>query len=141
MSTFADTNISLHLDARDDQLDVRLASMEDFGRVSVSLNIGPDARVAFVGDPAEVLRHLDAMRHLVIDHLVATVGIPADPTGELLGDILREIGTELPSPLAHRIRSTIAGDQPHPTGRTTATALAGRQDWTPSHLATPGGAS
>lgn len=102
----------------------RIWTSDDTDEIGLYGEVKGAGSLGFLAGPAHILRELDAARQLVIDHLVATVGIPADPTGELLGDILREIGTELPSPLAHRIRSTIAGDQPQPTRRTTASALA-----------------
>lgn len=105
----------------------RLHTSVDTDEIGLYGEVKGAGTVGFLADPAHILRELDAARQLVIDHLVATVGIPADPTGELLADILREIGAELPSPLAHRIRSTIAGDQPTPTGRTTVAARTKRQ--------------
>lgn len=101
---------------------------DDRGQIQVTAWVRSGS-LCLYGDPAAVLRELDAARQLVIDHLVDTVGIPATVIAErkLLDDILHEVGPDLPSPLAHRLRSTIAGDQPEPTGRTTAAALTERQ--------------
>lgn len=106
----------------------RLRYFEEDGQVLLTGDVEGAGSIAFLSDPADVLRELDAARQLVVDHLVETVGIPATVIAErqLLADILREIGADLPSPLAHRIRSTIAGDQPEPTGRSTVAALAER---------------
>ncbi len=105
----------------------RLKAFDD-GQVLVTADVKDAGSIAFLADPTDVLRELDAARRLVIDHLVETVGIPATVVAErqLLDDILREVGSDLPSPLSHRIRSTIAGDQPETTGRTTVAALADR---------------
>ena len=127
MSAIA-TRFTIHVNHAHHPIKVELRPTGTTDDVAVTFDIEQgDADVTFYGDPAQILRHLDTARQHVIDHLVATGGIPANPTAELLGDVLREVGPELPSPLAHRIRSTIAGDQPEPTGRTTVAALAERQ--------------
>lgn len=130
MSRTVTSEICVFVDHQDDTEQVRpkLATL-DSGAVSLRIAVAVDHQIAFIGDPARIVTVLDAARQLVIDHLVATVGVPATMVVErkLLADTLHEGWDTLPSPITHRLKSVLAGDQPEPTGRTTVAALTERQ--------------
>lgn len=133
MSAFVSAGVSMHLRSGNRPMDWHLSPCNEFVQIHGTLcpDESPvsDARVGFIGDPAEILRELDVARQLVIDHLVATVEVPATMVVErkLLADTLHEGWDTLPSPITHRLKSVLAGDQPEPTGRTTVAALTERQ--------------
>ncbi len=132
MSAFVSAGVSMHLRSGNRPMDWHLSPCNEFVQIHGTLcpdaSPASDARVGFIGDPAEILRELDVARQLVIDHLVATVGVPATMVVErkLLADTLHEGWDTLPSPITHRLKSVLAGDQPTPTGRTAAAALTER---------------